>query len=109
MSVQSDSDADHHRDAGIHKSLDDSPTHVVPLEFDDPVLGERHSPRLPIPYKHFHLSFHAAEFLQHLMLKIPVYHPQDRQLSLTHPSTPLAFHLPKLFGVVTFLLALSCA
>jgi hypothetical protein len=85
--MQSDRDADEHRDSRIYESLNHRSPNIIPFQFYDPVLGQRHSPGLPVPHQHVHLGFHPAQLLQHVVLKMSVNYPQHGNFSLAHAPT----------------------
>jgi hypothetical protein len=47
--MQRDRDADEHRNSRIYESLNHRSPHIIPFQFYDPVLGQRHSPGCPLP------------------------------------------------------------
>jgi hypothetical protein len=74
--MQRDRDADENGNSRVYKPLDHRSTNIISFQFHDPVLGQRHSPGLPVTHQHVHLGFHPAQLFQHVVLKMSVNHPQ---------------------------------
>src|SRR5579864_8405217 len=101
MFMQRNQHADHRRDDCTDDPVVHAASNLAPLQGEDFVLRNLHSPRLTIPNQHLDIRFQSSQFFQYLLLELMVDNPNHQWHHLGTRGTSLLFDLHNCLRVDT--------